>query len=382
MRQWLRSLPLSILLPCLLLPLFGLSGMLRADELYGVSIRFERQLIWLMIAWPVMLAITTVDYRNLKPWVPALYLVSIALLLVVLFMPAVNGSRRWIPLGFFDFQPSEFARLALILSLAHYLMFRATQRTISGLFPPLVMTTVPLLLIFKEPDLGTAALFLPVLYTMLFAAGARMRHLLAALLIGIALLPALWVQMSPEQRSRVTTVFNQTSGGPTPRGDGYHLHQSKQVIALGGFSGSHGADELPAHPADYALPAARTDFILVLIAEEWGFAGVSLLLGLYAWLTFCGLQVAGRSRDPFGRLLATGIVTMFATQMLINAGMTVGLVPITGITLPLCSYGGSSLVSTSAALGLLMNIAMRPGYDVGGRPVWQENASSVGSTSG
>ena len=367
MSEWIRKLPIALPLACMAVSLAGLAGLLRADQLYGPSRLLERQIIWLAMAWPVMLAMTSISYRPLRHLSPLLYVGSILTLVLVLFMPAVNGSRRWIPLGLFDFQPSEPARLAFILALAHYLMYRESHKTFRGLFPPFVITLLPLLLILKEPDLGTAMLFLPILYTMLFAAGAKPTHLLTAAVTGVMLLPLLWQQMSAEQRSRVVMVFTQKDGGLAPSGDGFHLHQSKQVLALGGLGGSIWQKEpVIDDPSAWALPAARTDFILSLVGERYGTPGVALLLTLYTVIVFQGLAVARRTREPFGRLVAVGIVTMIGTQALINVSMTVGLMPITGITLPMCSYGGSSLLSTYMAIGLLMNIAMRPGYEVGG----------------
>ncbi|MCP4173718.1 MAG: rod shape-determining protein RodA [Fuerstiella sp.] len=367
MIHWLRNVPFSILAACVLISVIGLFGLQRADELYGASRLFERQLIWISLAWPAMLAVTVVSYRPLRHLSPWLYVGSLLLLVVVLFMPPINGSRRWIPLGLFDFQPSEPARLAFILALAHYLMHRDSQKTVRGLLPPFVMTMLPLLLILREPDLGTAMLFLPILYAMLFVAGARPTHLLVAALIGVAMLPLMWQQMSREQKSRVVMVFNQTDGGLAPSGDGFHLHQSKQVFALGGLWGSVSRDEpIIDDPSAYILPAARTDFILSVIAERYGVAGAAVLLLLYGVIVVRGLAIAKRTKEPFGRLAAVGIVTMIATQALINASMTVGLMPITGITLPMCSYGGSSLLSTCIAMGLLMNVAMHPGYEVAG----------------
>jgi len=372
--DWLRRIPYSILIPCMLISVLGLCGIHRADQLYGPSAAFDRQLVWLMLAWPSMLMVTSISYRPLRHLSPWLYVLSLVLLVLVLFMPAINGSRRWIPLGVFDFQPSEPARLAFILALAHYLMYRESQRTIRGLIPPLVMTVFPLMLILREPDLGTAMLFLPILYAMLFAAGARVEHLLAAGAIGIMLLPLLWGQMSAEQKSRVVMVFTQTDGGTAPPGDGFHLHQSKQVMSLGGIKGSLFSDDsnelVIDDPTAYTLPAARTDFVLSLIGERYGVAGCGFLLIMYGVIVFKGLSVARKTREPFGRLVAVGIVTMLATQSLLNASMTVGLMPITGITLPMCSYGGSSLLSTCVSVGLLMNIAMRPGYEVAGNPVF------------
>ncbi len=365
----LQQIPWGFVVTCAAITIIGLCGLVRADQLYGASRLFERQVVWLLLSWPAMLLVTQIPYRSLRSFSMPFYLVCLALLVLTLFMPPVNGSRRWIPLGLFDFQPSEPARLAFILALAFFLMHRENYRSLAGLLPPLIMTVVPLLLVLKEPDLGTAMLFLPVMYAMIIAAGARMKHIIAISLAGLALVPVLWWQMSAEQRSRVVTVFTQRDGGPAPSGDGFHLHQSKQVLALGGAWGSiWQAEPLTDDPAAWQLPAARTDFIFCMIGERYGIPGCILLLSLYSILVVRGLLAAMRTREPFGRLVAVGIVAMLATQVVINTGMTVGLMPITGITLPLCSYGGSSLLSTSIAMGLLINISMRPGYEVTGEP--------------
>jgi len=168
-------------------------------------------------------------------------------------------------------------------------------------------------------------------------------------------------------------LFNQTDGGVAPAGDGFHLHQSKQVLALGGIYGSIWNDEpIIDDPAAWQLPAAREDFILSIIGERYGLAGVSFVLLMYIVLVWRGIRAAMKTHDPWGRLVAVGIVTMIGVQTLINSGMTVGLMPITGMTLPFCSYGGSSLLSFSIAAGLLMNITMRPGYDVAPVPFGQQ----------
>ncbi len=364
-----KNLPWSLIGLSFVIYCFGLAALLRADQLYGASRLFERQLLWGVIAVPVSIIVMLIPYRLMRPFSMLAFGICVALLVVVLFMPPINGSRRWIPLGFIDFQPSEITRLAFILALASCLMHRRQQLKISGLLMPFAIAIVPLLLVLKEPDLGTALLFLPVLFAMLFAAGANTRHLLAAAFAGVLILPVLWTQMNAEQRSRVVTVFRQQDGGSAPAGDGFHLHQSKQILALGGLTGSsQAAIEYQDDPAAFQLPAARTDFIFVVIGERFGTIGCSLLLFLYGLLIWRGLRIAGQTQEPFGRLVAVGIVTMLGTQALINTSMTVGLMPITGITLPLVSYGGSSLVATSIAIALLANIAMRPGYEVTGPP--------------
>ncbi|MCA9008202.1 MAG: FtsW/RodA/SpoVE family cell cycle protein [Planctomycetaceae bacterium] len=347
----------------------GLCGLVRADELYGRTQLVERQMVWWFLAMLTMFAILSVPYRLLSHISSWFYLLTLVLLAITLFMPPINGSRRWIPLGLFDFQASEPARLAYIMALAAYLMYRSSQRTIPGLLPPLLMAFFPMLLIVREPDLDTALLFLPVLYSMLFAAGAKFRHLTTAALPGLLCLPLFWTQMSAEQQSRIVSVFTQQDGGSTPAGDGFHLHQSKQILALGGFMGSHLQAEPPIDdPAAWQLPASRTDFIFVMIGERFGFPGGACVLLLYCVLVWKILFVAGRTREPFGRLVCVGFVTLIAVQTLLNSGMTVGLLPITGTALPLCSYGGSSLISTYAGIGLVLKIAMQQGSEVETEP--------------
>ncbi len=348
--------------------LIGLTGIDRGDALATSGDYFSKQAVWMCLAMPAMLAATWIPYRLFKPLVWPLFLVSVILLIAVFFLPARNGSRRWIPLGPISLQPSELTKLAFILALSRYLMYRRNYRQLTGLLIPFLVAMVPIGLILREPDLGTSLVFIPVLFGMLFTAGARPRHLISLVLLGVSLTPVLWMGMSAEQKSRVVTLFTQADGGPAPRGDGYHLHQSKQVLALGGPWGSELGGMSVTNPYAYHLPAARTDFVFCLIGERWGFGGCVLTLGLYLCLIGRGLLVAAATREPFGRLVAVGIVTQFATQAIINAGMTVGLMPITGLTLPLLSYGGSSLVATCFSIGLLINIGMHPGYEMHGDP--------------
>lgn len=359
--------PLSIPVVAGLLMLVGLGAICRGDELYPGDFVL-RQLVWAALAIPAMLAAAWVPYRFWKPWSVAGFWISVLLLAGVFLLPAKFGSHRWIPLGAFNLQPSELAKLAFILMLAHHLMYERNHRRLTGLLQPFVLAMIPIGLILKEPDLGTALLFIPVLFAMLAAAGARLRHLALVSLAGLVLMPVLWRAMSAEQRSRVTAVFRQKDGGPVPRGDDYHLHQSKQLIALGGARGSEVSGPAVADPLAYHLPASRTDFVFCLVAERWGAAGVVAVLLLYLWLLGKGLLIAAATREPYGRLIAVGIVTLIAAQVVINTGMTVGLMPITGLTLPLLSYGGSSLLMTCVALGLLINVAVRPGYEISGEP--------------
>ena len=366
--EGLKRVPWSVVTAASLLAALGLAGISRGDQLVGSGLHFHRQLIWMALAVPALIMAAWVPYRSLRPASYLLFGVTTVLLLVVFLMPAHHGARRWIPMGVFDMQPSELAKLTYILALSHYLMFRRNFRHFLGLFIPFLLTLVPLVLVLKEPDLGTALLFLPMLFAMLLAAGARVRHLVLIGMMGVAVTPVLWLGMNVEQKSRVVSLLTQVENGPAPRGDGYHLFQSKRMLSLGGTWGSDLAGMPVDDPAAYHLPAARTDFVFCLIGERFGLIGSLLTLATYAVLIIKGLSIAASTREPFGRLLATGIVTLLATQAIINTGMTVGLMPITGMTLPLVSYGGSSLVATAIALGLLINVAIRPGYEVTAEP--------------
>lgn len=372
-REWLRKLPWTIILTAIILMLIGYSGIVRGDELARSGNFAFRQIIWISLGIPFMILATIIPYRSLRWFSYPIFIINLFFLVLVYFMPARNGAHRWIPLGFMDVQPSEIAKLTYMMALAHYLMYRDNYRKLLGLIAPFVLTLLPVALILKEPDLGTSLLFLPVLFVMLFAAGARTRHLVLIGILGVAMLPVLWMGMSAEQKSRIVTIFTQNDIGPTPKGDGYQLHQSKRMLALGSAWGSEIEGMAIADPAAYRLPAARTDFILCLVGERWGLVGTLGTLFLYLFLIARGLSVAAATKEPFGRLLAVGIVALIGTQVVINTGMTVGLMPITGLTLPLVSYGGASLISTCLCLGLLMNIGMHPGYEIGPDPFYFGN---------
>jgi len=362
-------------------PLVGMGwlGIARCEDLSGGSGRFLRQqMVWSVLAAGVMLAVTLPSYRVLCRWSYAVFAFALALLVLVYFFEPINGARRWIRVGPVGFQPSEFAKVAFVLALARYLMYRENHRRLMGLLVPLGLTLLPVLLILREPDLGTALVFLPVLLVMLFAAGARRVDLARFALAGLLALPLLWTQMSLEQQSRVTSLFEQAGPGRLATGDAYHLRQAKQMLSLGGVWGSLAAGQPVDDPAVYHLPEARGDFIFCVLGERLGLPGLAALLGLYALLVWRGLAIASVTREPFGRLVAAGLVALLAVQVLINTGMTVGLLPITGLSLPLVSYGGSGLVAQGLVLGLLLNVGLRPGYEMTGEPFRYARASRLG----
>ncbi len=361
--------PWSIVGAAALLVAAGWLGIARCEELNGPGGRFlARQMVWSALAAAALVTASVPNYRVLCRWSYAIYALSLGLLVVVYFCPAVNGARRWIRLGPVGLQPSELAKIAFVLALSRYLMYRDNYRTLVGLMVPLGLALAPVLLILHEPDLGTAAVFLPVTFVMLFAAGARRIDLAALAVAGVLALPLLWTQMSLEQKSRVTALFEQAAAGEKATGDAYHLRQAKQVLALGGVWGSLAAGQAVDDPAAYHLPEARSDFIFCILGERLGLVGLAAVLGLFALIVHRGLAIAAATREPFGRLVAVGLATLIAVQVLVNTGMTVGLAPITGLSLPLVSYGGSGLVAQGLVIGLLVNVAVRPGYEVSREP--------------
>ncbi len=366
---WVRRLPWSIVAVAVLLICFGWVGIARCEQLADGSGRFVRQqMLFSALAVTAMLAVSAPTYRILCRVSYLVFLLSLVLLAAVYCFPAVNQAHRWIRIGPVGLQPSEFAKVAFVLALARYLMYRENYRRFWGLMIPLAITMVPVLLVLKEPDLGTAAVFLPVLLVMLFAAGARRVDLARIALVGLLVLPLLWTQMSREQKSRVTALCQQPAPGQRPSDDAYHLHQAKRMLAMGGLWGGLLAGETTDDAAAYRLPEARSDFIFCVLGERFGLLGLAMVLGLFGLLIWRGLAIAAATREPFGRLVATGVVTLVAVQVLINTGMTVGLWPITGLSLPLISYGGSGLLANSIALGLLLNVGLRPGYEVTNEP--------------
>jgi len=363
------------------------SSATRTAELAGL---WKKQAFFAAVGVLAFVAVNLVNYRRLGQagyWIYALVLVLLAVLLVgrylinIPFVPEINGTHRWIRFTIAGrrlpaVQPSEICKLAYIVALAWYLRYRSNYRSFKALLGPFALTVVPTVLILLEPDLGTVLLMMPVLFIMLFVAGAKVKHLLLVVLLAVLLSPLLWRQMNPYQRIRISSLLLQSrwvqqkaEQHPAlarilvgrkfdPRqweNDwGYHLIRSKVAVASGGLKG-FGFRRGPFLKYGF-LPERHNDFVFATIAHQWGFRGAVALLALYAVIVGCGLEIAARNTDPFGRLLAVGIVAMFIVEVLVNVGMTLGLMPITGLTLPLVSYGGSSLVMSLGAVGLLNNV--------------------------
>ena len=270
-----------------------------------------------------------------------------------------NGARRWISLFVTDLQPSELAKIAFVLALASYLRFRSNYRKLGGLLLPLGLTFVPMSLILLEPDLGTAMLFLPTLFAMLIAAGAKLRHLTLAIVLGLALAPAMYPLLKPHQKDRLRAMVAQVTGDTRYEQDiGYQGARAMTLAGAGGVFGV-GRERAGAFVTHNHLPEDHNDMVFAVISCRWGTLGALVTWGLFLALCSGGLLVAAQSKDPYGRLVPVGIVAVLFSQMTINTGMAIGVMPITGMTLPFVSYGGSSLTAAWIMVGLLLNIGMR-----------------------
>lgn len=365
-----------------------------ADQLANL---WKKQIVFAFIGAAAFIVINLIHYRligRLSYWLYAAVLLLLALLLIDkylidipdIFISEIKQTHRWIKIPFvgLSLQPSELCKISYILALAWYLRYRSNYRNFTSLIGPFALTILPIILILLEPDLGTVLLMMPVLFLMLFVAGAKVRHLFIIILLAIVVSPLLWFSMNPYQRIRISSVLLQSERVRKKAEDnpklanilvgtnfserkwesdwGYHLIRSKYAIASGRNKG-YGFGKGPFVKYDF-LPARQNDFIFATIAHQWGFFGAVFILAVYIIFIVCGLEIATHNTEPFAKLAAAGIVAMFIVEILVNVGMTVGLMPITGLTLPLVSYGGSSLLVSLIAVGILNNIGRRRPFSV------------------
>lgn len=342
-----------------------------------------RQAVWYGVGLGLAAALCLVDYRTLARWAMVVYWGTILLLAGVL-IPGIGamrfGARRWIDLGFFQFQPSEFAKLAFILALGHYLSRPVDELRLHRVFwRGIGMMVLPFLLIMLEPDLGSALVLLPTGFIMMFVGGTPRRYLVRILavlgvlgtlfVVEVLFAPPNWqIKLEDYQRRRLLVYFGVDYAPPGATkaekekyrkqqfDDSHNVRQALISVGSGGLTGK-GWREGTQNALGYLPRAvAHNDFIFSVIAEEKGFVGSLTVLTLYGLVLFTGLRVAGQARDRLGRLLAVGIVTLLYSHVFINIGMNIRLMPVTGVPLPLLSYGGSSVLSSLIALGLLQNI--------------------------
>lgn len=369
MVQRLLRIDFGLLLVVALISLGSLLTIASATRsLPGVSPAYypEHQLIWLVFGVIAMVAVASVDYRNLRPY--AIWAYAIALLLLALVLvhgSSALGAVRWIKIGPFQLQPSEFAKVFLVVGLADLLAAKKSMNRWRDLVSPILFTAVPAALVFKQPDLGTALIFVAILIVMLFMAGARVWHLLLLFGGGMGLM-VLWIYVHLRfhvplplihsyQLSRLLIFLDPNAD---PNGSGYNIIQSLISLGSGGLYGLG----LHSNQAILSfLPESSTDFIFAVVGLDFGFVGAGVLLVLYLVFVWRGLNVVSDVHDQFGILLGAGVLAMIATQVLMNAGMAMAVLPVVGVPLPFFSYGGSSVLADFIGLGMLLSLRLHPG---------------------
>ncbi len=324
-----------------------------------------KQFIWILLGIAVAAIVIYIPYEDWRRYTRHLYIINLLLLGSVLALGRTTmGAERWIDIGPFAFQPSEFAKLIIIITLADFLAKReGLIRTIKDMLPCFIFVVLPMLLILIQPDLGTSLVFIAILFGMLFVAASKPLLVTGIFSTGFAAVVGLvwshlkfgtWIPMHEYQLKRLTIFLDPWSD---MQGSGYHVIQSQIAIGSSGFWGKgllRGTQSFLEF-----LPIRHTDFIFSVLAEETGFLGALLLLILFGVFLYRGVRIALEARDMFGALLAVGVVSMITFQIMVNIGMTVAIMPVTGIPLPLFSYGGSSMVANMIAIGVLLNINMR-----------------------
>jgi rod shape determining protein RodA len=333
----------------------------------GPSSLFIKQIIWVSLGLVVMVCAIIPDYHTIGRYAYVLGIVSLALLVLVMFMGRTGmGAQRWLAVGPFAFQPSELAKLSLTLCLARYFAEDPKQGgyELKDLAVPGLMVAIPTVLVLKQPDLGTALMLVLTSSLIVILAGIRFKSVMIVIVSAavvastVLFVPPvknkIWKSLKPYQRNRIRAFIDP---GSDPLGSGYHANQSKIAVGSGQITGKGYRRGTQSQMA--FLPERHTDFIFAVIAEETGLIGSSVLIILYLMLLLLGVDTAKNAKDRIGALMAGGIVSMISLYVCINIGMAVGIVPVVGVPLPLVSYGGTSIITTFLALGLLLNIQTR-----------------------
>lgn len=318
---------------------------------------FKRQILWIAIGLALMIAFLVIDYHALFDIAPILYGIGLVLLLYLVAWGKVTANvKSWIHIGGFQFQPSEFMKIFTALMLAKF--FDSNDRAyldMRSFFTAMAIIMAPVALIIIQPDFGTAATFFPLIAVTMFFGGIRARVWIAMILAAAILMPIGWFAfLKPYQKERIMIFLNPERD---PRGSGYQVIQAKIAIGSGGIQGK-GFKQGTQAKLEY-LPARHTDFIFAVLGEEWGFVGVLVVLSLYLFFVFQALTFAKNARDRGGTFLVIGLIFFFIFHILINVAMQIGVLPTTGIPLPLISYGGSSTMMFFIAIGLMLNVDLR-----------------------
>jgi len=367
-RRLFGNLPWGMVGLVLTIALIGLAAVYSATyTARGPSHLYYKQLIWISVGVIVMFLALIPDYHTVGRYAYILYALSLVLLVLVMVIGRTGmGAQRWLAIGSFAFQPSELAKLSITLALARYFAEDPKQGGygIKDLAVPGVMVLIPLLLVLKQPDLGTALMLLLTSSLIVMLAGIQLRSVIIVLVAGATIVSLvlfvppvkhkIWGSLKPYQQNRIRAFIDPSSD---PLGRGYHANQSKIAVGSGQITGKGIRKGTQSQMA--FLPERHTDFIFAVIAEETGLIGAGILVLLYLTLLLVGVDTARNAKDRLGVFMAGGIVSMISLYVFINIGMAVGIVPVVGVPLPLVSYGGTSTITTFLALGLLLNIQTR-----------------------
>lgn len=366
----LRALPMGVVVPALLVCGVGIAFIYSAttdfemlnEGLAQPSALHLRQFGFVIVGLLVMLCIALLPPRWISThWYAWMAMGMVMLGAVLVFGRVVNGAKSWIMIGPFGLQPSELCKPLIIVALAGYLRYHQSIDSMRAFFWCLAIAGAFLVPIMMQPDLGTTMVFIPVVGAMIWVAGGNRIYLGSLAMVGVSVIPAAYLcgLLKEHQMKRIEIYISGLSGEVADRtGDGYQIMQSMTAIGSGGFSGEGFGMGTQSQLA--FLPERHNDFIFAVIAQETGLLGVGVFFGVLFFMITRILRVADVTRDPFSRLVVIGVAAMFFSQAAINIGVVSGVLPVTGITLPLVSYGGSSLLSGFAALGLVCNIAIQP----------------------
>ncbi len=355
--RWLRDSDWVMVGVALAIGLVGLAQIYSATLNTKFQPAYTQHIIWMALAGVVFWAASRISYRRLVEFSPLLWVIGVLLLVAILLLAApVNGSRRWLPLPFgYSVQISEFMKVVLLLVVARYCTGYATKmlRVRDYLLSALLFLVV-FLLVVLQPDLSTALSMFPIALTVLFMSRIAKKYWLLGALVAALLVPLLWSSLKPYQQSRIIGFM---SPDDAPLGIGYQIRQAKIAVGSGGMWGQGFVQGSQTQLR--FLPTPHTDFILAALAEERGFAGIAIVLGLYYALLMRIVDTARSARDPEGTLLAMSVASVLLFHIMVNGGMVANKLPVTGLPLPLMSYGGSNLLTVACMLGIVNSVRIR-----------------------
>ncbi len=356
-KRELKNMEWGLLISAIILSIIGIIALFSATQETGYE-EFQKQIIWVAVSLVAMVIVMLIDYEVLVKISPVFYGIFIILLIAVLFTEPINGASSWFNIGGFSFQPGEFAKIFVILFLA-FVISKIQYRYKEDINKPtriliiLATVLVPVLLIIKEPDYGTAAAYIVALAVILFTSGLDKKYIIGTIILILIAVPLLYFFILPEHaKARIDIFLNPESD---PRGAGYNIIQSKLAIGAGGLTGM-GLLKGNQTQLGFLYPKT-TDFIFAVIGEEMGFIVAGAIIIIYVYFITKVLYIAKTAKDTTGSIIASGIAGVFIFHFLENVGMVMGLLPITGVPLPFISYGGSSMITNFIMLGILLNIS-------------------------